>query len=129
MRISDWSSDVCSSDLFTQSQGLAVLLAIAFLLLMFAVRGIYSDGLAGNAEVAKLTRAFLLPFVPAMALQIPMFVLSAALRGVGDVRTASIAQRSEERRVGKECVITCRSRWSPIHSKNIQIRRPSESHT
>src|SRR3546814_2601781 len=97
MRISDWSSDVCSSDLFTQSQGLAVLLAIAFLLLMFAVRGIYSDGLAGNAEVAKLTRAFLLPFVPAMALQIPMFVLSAALRGVGDVRTASIAQlRSEE---------------------------------
>src|SRR3546814_16696031 len=92
MRISDWSSDVCSSDLFTQSQGLAVLLAIAFLLLMFAVRGIYSDGLAGNAEVAKLTRAFLLPFVPAMALQIPMFVLSAALRGVGDVRTASLAQ-------------------------------------
>src|SRR3546814_13367027 len=25
--------------------------------------------------------------------------------------------RSEERRVGKECVITCRSRWSPYHSK------------
>src|SRR3546814_13747949 len=27
-------------------------------------------------------------------------------------------QRSEERRVGKECVSTCRSRWSPYHSKN-----------
>src|SRR3546814_15682081 len=26
-------------------------------------------------------------------------------------------QRSEERRVGKECVSTCRSRWSPYHSK------------
>src|SRR3546814_13028860 len=26
--------------------------------------------------------------------------------------------RSEERRVGKECVSTCRSRWSPYHSKN-----------
>src|SRR3546814_17858662 len=25
-------------------------------------------------------------------------------------------QRSEERRVGKECVSTCRSRWSPYHS-------------
>src|SRR3546814_12537734 len=25
--------------------------------------------------------------------------------------------RSEERRVGKECVSTCRSRWSPYHSK------------
>src|SRR3546814_8902923 len=28
------------------------------------------------------------------------------------------AQRSEERRVGKECVSTCRSRWSPDHYKN-----------
>src|SRR3546814_14754707 len=27
-------------------------------------------------------------------------------------------QRSEERRVGKECVSTCRSRWSPYHEKN-----------
>src|SRR3546814_20526303 len=26
-------------------------------------------------------------------------------------------RRSEERRVGKECVSTCRSRWSPYHSK------------
>src|SRR3546814_16633113 len=28
-----------------------------------------------------------------------------------------VNQRSEERRVGKECVSTCRSRWSPYHSK------------
>src|SRR3546814_13076593 len=28
--------------------------------------------------------------------------------------------RSEERRVGKECVSTCRSRWSPYHTKNKQ---------
>src|SRR3546814_13662531 len=28
------------------------------------------------------------------------------------------ARRSEERRVGKECVSTCRSRWSPLHKKN-----------
>src|SRR3546814_16610645 len=27
--------------------------------------------------------------------------------------------RSEERRVGKECVITCRSRWSPLHSNTL----------
>src|SRR3546814_7905712 len=33
-----------------------------------------------------------------------------------DISTAAIAQaRSEERRVGKECVSTCRSRWSPYH--------------
>src|SRR3546814_11263172 len=30
--------------------------------------------------------------------------------------------RSEERRVGKECVSTCRSRWSPYHEKNKQIK-------
>src|SRR3546814_13176592 len=30
---------------------------------------------------------------------------------------AERADRSEERRVGKECVSTCRSRWSPYHSK------------
>src|SRR3546814_19453548 len=28
--------------------------------------------------------------------------------------------RSDERRVGKECVSKCRSRWSPVHSKNNQ---------
>src|SRR3546814_12722684 len=32
------------------------------------------------------------------------------------VQTAGIL-RSEERRVGKECVSTCRSRWSPYHEK------------
>src|SRR6056297_568008 len=31
--------------------------------------------------------------------------------------TASGSPRSEERRVGKECVSTCRSRWSPYHEK------------
>src|SRR3546814_16704044 len=35
----------------------------------------------------------------------------AAPRRIAGVRTA----RSEERRVGKECVSTCRSRWSPYH--------------
>src|SRR3546814_13188239 len=31
---------------------------------------------------------------------------------------SDVAPRSEERRVGKECVSTCRSRWSPYHYKN-----------
>src|SRR3546814_13771296 len=33
----------------------------------------------------------------------------------GALRLAPVAVRSEERRVGKECVSTCRSRWSPYH--------------
>src|SRR3546814_11750233 len=34
-----------------------------------------------------------------------------------------VATRSEERRVGKECVSTCRSRWSPVHSKKKRKRK------
>src|SRR3546814_12442285 len=36
------------------------------------------------------------------------------------VLTTALWSRSEERRVGKECVSTCRSRWSPYHSKKKQ---------
>src|SRR3546814_3593727 len=36
--------------------------------------------------------------------------------------------RSEERRVGKECVSTCRSRWSPYHSKKKQIQTAQLCH-
>src|SRR3546814_11576679 len=35
-----------------------------------------------------------------------------------------LAMRSEERRVGKECVSTCRSRWSPYHAKKNTNSRP-----
>src|SRR3546814_1646580 len=36
-------------------------------------------------------------------------------RGNADEAEREFEQRSEERRVGKECVSTCRSRWSPYH--------------
>src|SRR3546814_14045452 len=68
MRISDWSSDVCSSDL-----------------------------------------------VPAL----DVLGTTGSRADVQRCGTDQLAQalRSEERRVGKECVSTCRSRWSPYHSK------------
>src|SRR3546814_17625162 len=46
--------------------------------------------------------------------------LHGAAQGEGeaDAEDAGENKRSEERRVGKECVSTCRSRWSPYHSKN-----------
>src|SRR3546814_19244467 len=46
----------------------------------------------------------------------------AAHAGAGD------RQRSEERRVGKECVSTCRSRWSPYHYKKKQHNYQSMMH-
>src|SRR3546814_2328966 len=76
MRISDWSSDVCSSDL------------------------------VGN-EAAGVEPSFRHTPRDQHAQRL---VGRPALEGVIDT-----VIRSEERRVGKECVSTCRSRWSPYH--------------
>src|SRR3546814_14104527 len=83
MRISDWSSDVCSSDLrsFLASDWRS-----------FALFGIL---------VESFWRLF---FFFQGKSRPPIFLREG---------------RSEERRVGKECVSTCRSRWSPYHSKKI----------
>src|SRR3546814_6272652 len=86
MRISDWSSDVCSSDLVTGS-GSRLLQSSK----VYDILSIQEDGgnPFGKGEVSN-----------------PRKVLFATTAGVF---------RSEERRVGKECVSTCRSRWSPYH--------------
>src|SRR3546814_4053472 len=75
MRISDWSSDVCSSDLPSGSL-LLVPVGIVYFLLYYGV--------------------------------FRFAILRFNLKTPG-------RERSEERRVGKECVSMCRSRWSPYH--------------
>src|SRR3546814_8728589 len=72
MRISDWSSDVCSSDLELAHSSSSC----TFLNTSFCCRN--------------------------------SFILSSR-------NARAPFSRSEERRVGKECVSTCRSRWSPYH--------------
>src|SRR3546814_8742043 len=86
MRISDWSSDVCSSDLLNKlfDSGLSAMGAIPVSM--------------PGSEVYQ-------------ALQTR--VIDAALTGVQAASSRKF--RSEERRVGKACVSTCRSRWSPYH--------------
>src|SRR3546814_11407887 len=42
---------------------------------------------------------------------------------LGALIDEGLAGRSEERRVGKECVSTCRSRWSPYHSKKKNVEK------
>src|SRR3546814_8790954 len=81
MRISDWSSDVCSSDLSPR---------------------------------ARFRAAHSSPDRPA-PLRIRTF--EALWQACATVRSQAQpgSDRSEERRVGKECVSTCRSRWSPYH--------------
>src|SRR3546814_14701257 len=103
MRISDWSSDVCSSDLSQPG-----------------------PGRTKTSPPAAAGHGFLRLF------------LSCSRRFPGvDPRPSSScfscagikALRSEERRVGKECVSTCRSRWSPYHSKKTQQHDRHKIHT
>src|SRR3546814_3751332 len=86
MRISDWSSDVCSSDLPIE-----------------------------RVHVTDYTRRIV---------ELPPggrrgFIRRASTQRSPDhgacARLRKHQRRSEERRVGKECVSTCRSRWSPYH--------------
>src|SRR3546814_16038665 len=98
MRISDWSSDVCSSDLTAgcDRQG--------------ARR---AEG-AGNPRAVGSECDSLYSF-PARAARSGLDVLRC-LAAV-DVAEPRARLRSEARRVGKECVSTCRSRWLPDHQK------------
>src|SRR3546814_5000798 len=79
LRISDWSSDVCSSDL---------------------------EQLRHRVESLRT------PQPPRLAPRQPPRRQPQPPRHVAKV---AAHERSEERRVGKECVSTCRSRWSPYH--------------
>src|SRR3546814_6004795 len=82
MRISDWSSDVCSSDL-----GNRILLSI------HDMKPIHPNASTASRQAQR-------------AIDGACSRDAARLHGL---------LRSEARRVGKECVSTCRSRWSPYH--------------
>src|SRR3546814_15233633 len=97
MRISDWSSDVCSSDLsaFTRTARAAEEAAVA----------------ARQLPDPQLTIGIQnLPVTGSEAFDINADFMT--MKTIGIMRTqVREAKRSEERRVGKECVSPCRSRW------------------
>src|SRR3546814_20537595 len=98
MRISDWSSDVCSSDLPFR----------------FDVARTPNDHVAFGFGPhfclgASLARLEISVMLEELVTRLP----DLALADPG--ASPDLRPRSEERRVGKECVSTCRSRWSPYH--------------
>src|SRR3546814_16862760 len=99
MRISDWSSDVCSSDLVPLRKGLEQ--RPGRLVVGGDGSGQALDRLKGGAIYERVEH-------PAAEPE------AARLGGNGNLPDEQFV-RSEERRVGKECVSTCRSRWSPYH--------------
>src|SRR3546814_20900255 len=114
MRISDWSSDVCSSDLDGATGG--------------------SVGIAGWAYITNKTLEALKPqakryevhdlHCPGMSVRVSaqgQKVFSVKFRYGLDQKRMNLGvfprftPRSDERRVGKECLSTCRYRCSPYH--------------
>src|SRR3546814_15753136 len=107
MRISDWSSDVCSSDLHTR-------LEAADPPIDTELQQQWLD--AQGPSVPEL-EAWLDEQAPRFDV-VAFFTYLYATTTVGlpvAARHTATALRSEERRVGKECVSTIRSRWSPDH--------------
>src|SRR3546814_11893881 len=101
MRISDWSSDVCSSDLKLGKRQVKLVMEPG-------------RALVGNAGVL-LTRVEYLKHGETKNFAIVDAAMNDLMRPALYDAYHEIVARSEERRVGKECVNTCRSRWSPYH--------------
>src|SRR3546814_14233901 len=97
MRISDWSSDVCSSDLPATRSRKELRNAVA----KFRV--------SLRLLFRQINELNLIPIGREHAFG------ECLSQAIGLRHLTVVALRSEERRVGKECVSTCRSRWSPYH--------------
>src|SRR3546814_12896248 len=104
MRISDWSSDVCLP-IFHISNRHMIFAKIRFL---------------------QIEIFYIYPVSPPLFLPVALaaFLMVRKIEEVDHIylsylptyaRLNQHGVRSEERRVGKECVSTCRSRWSPYH--------------
>src|SRR3546814_8143171 len=98
LRISDWSSDVCSSDLgvLPSKKSAPTALRVISQAMAFCpcsqLSSIGLPALSGNAQPGQS-------------------------KPPGSLLACANEPSTEERRVGKECVSTCRSRWSPTHYK------------
>src|SRR3546814_13627906 len=110
MRISDWSSDVCSSDLVTFDRiPRAVISPEAAPPLLCNIE----TRLDLLRQTGLVDYCCVLPFDEQRQREtVDDFVINNLVRRLG---MRILVVRSEERRVGKECVSTCRSRWSPYH--------------
>src|SRR3546814_19933540 len=112
MRISDWSSDVCSSDLLPG--------------MVYAVVA-RPPVVGGKLRSVRSDKALQVPGV-LKVMEIPSYSGAPAFQALGGVAVVASNTRSEERRVGKECVSTCRSRWSPDNSKKKHKTKTIQHH-
>src|SRR3546814_15862761 len=142
MRISDWSSDVCSSDRFLVGKGmlsekktLKAVQSVSLKVRRGEVVAVVGESGCGKTTLAKMLLGLLQPssgniFIEGQPItdvsirqiarrvqpvfQDPYSSLNPR-KTLESIISLPLKVRSEERRVGKECVSTCRSRWSPYH--------------
>src|SRR3546814_17864726 len=106
MHISDWSSDVCSSDLPNTR--------LEYIYL--ENKNVKHQGEKAEDYTYYKENKSIFNFKPDYL----HYLEKNLLNSVTELLTVKYKHekvRSEERSVGKECVITCRSRWSPDHKK------------
>src|SRR3546814_14177149 len=111
MRISDWSSDVCSSDLG------AIKVRVAGGDTVYAIPELPAEQRAPEDHLRRVFGDWVVE-VNHSANLVVLRTPPGSAHVVGSALDRS--GRSEERRVGKECVSTCSSRWVPyLYKKNI----------
>src|SRR3546814_17252898 len=112
MRISDWSSDVCSSDLSGDSQESCIVIG-ENVQINDSVHIVGSIGVYIGNNVLLASKIFISD-------------LNHGTYGADGIHDSPLTipkdrplyiKRSDELRVGKECVSTCSSRWLPYHKK------------
>src|SRR3546814_18605913 len=144
MRISDWSSDVCSSDLHAARADVeAGRFRVASVetkpqarnpqppfttstLQQEAARKLHFSASHTMRLAQQLYEDGLITYMRTDGVQMAGEAIAAAREPSSDrfdKQYLPDSPRSEERRVGKECVSTCRSRWSPYHSKKKKNRQ------
>src|SRR3546814_14232853 len=104
MRISDWSSDVCSSDLTT--------IGVQGIVAPFGVGQLFYNGIFQNPAAYSISGG-VLTFTEALPVA-GIVTIIAVFRSADQITDSDqLFTKIEERRVGKECVSPCRSRCSP----------------
>src|SRR5688572_13196571 len=81
-----------AQQVLTQSLLFAVFIGALFLMVVTALREIYVSSLSPDAVSAAAATSYLSWFIPAMALQFPMVVMGAALRGTGNFKPGMVVQ-------------------------------------
>src|SRR3546814_13499082 len=137
MRISDWSSDVCSSDLnqvisapsinepimggkamisgsFTVESANELAIALRSGKLPVPLKVVEEHTVGPDLGADSIRAGILASAIAATAVIVFMFVTYGRFGLYADL-AVTLNIRTEARRVGKECVSTCRSRWSPNH--------------